>query len=152
MTVVRSNLTSGEALDRDELELHYQPIVDLQSEIVVGFEALARLRHPVKGMVPPMTFIPVAEDSGLIVPLGEWALKEACRQAAQWPAGMKIAVNLSPVQFSSPNIVDRIACVLAETGLSPQCLELEITERVFMDDSEHTLSILHQLKKIGRPV
>ena len=138
-----------EALDRNELELHYQPIFDLKSNTVSGFEALARWRHPVKGMVPPMTFIPVAEDSGLIGPLGEWALAAACHQAAKWPAGMKVAVNLSPIQFSSPNLVDRVACILAESGLSPKCLEFEITERVFMDDSEHTLSTLHQLKKIG---
>ncbi len=138
-----------EALDRNELELHYQPIFDLKSNTVSGFEALARWRHPVRGMVSPMTFIPVAEDSGLIGPLGEWAMAAACHEAAKWPAGMKIAVNLSPVQFSSPNLVDWIARILSDSGLSPKCLELEITERVFMEDSEHTLSILHQLKKIG---
>ena len=138
-----------EAIDRNELELHYQPIFDLKSRMVSGFEALARWRHPVRGMVPPMTFIPVAEDSGLIGPLGEWALAAACRQAAKWPDRMKVAVNLSPIQFSTPHLADRIARILAESGLSPKRLELEITEQVFMDDSEHTLSTLHQLKKIG---
>src|SRR5207249_1335721 len=98
---------------------------------------------------PPMTFIPVAEDCGLIIPLGEWALREACRQATQWPAGMKVAVNLSPVQISSPNLVDRIARILVETGLSANRLELEITESICLDDSERTLSILQQFKKLG---
>src|SRR5262249_45991670 len=137
-----------EAIERNELELHYQPIIDLQNDLVCGFEALARWRHSIKGMVPPMTFIPVAEDCGLILAVGEWALREPCRQAAKWPTGMKVAVNLSPVQFSSPNLVDRIARILAESGLSPNCLELEITERIFLNDTEHTLSILHQLKNI----
>ena len=91
-----------EAIERDELELHYQPIIDLQRNVVTGFEALARWRHPVRGMVPPAVFIPVAEDSGLILPLGAWALTEACRRAAEWPDDLKIAVNLSPVQFRPP--------------------------------------------------
>ena len=95
-----------EAIERNELELHYQPIINLRRNVVTGFEALARWRHPVKGMVPPAVFIPVAEDSGLIVPLGEWALMEACRKAAQWPGDLKIAVNLSPVQFTAPNLFD----------------------------------------------
>ena len=97
-----------EAIERNELELHYQPIIDLRRNVITGFEALARWRHPVKGMVPPALFIPVAEDSGLILPLGEWALREACRKAAQWPDDLQIAVNLSPVQFSAPNLFDMI--------------------------------------------
>ncbi len=138
-----------EAIERNELELHYQPIVDLRRNVITGFEALARWRHPVKGMVPPAVFIPVAEDSGLILPLGEWALMESCRRAVHWPNDLKIAVNLSPVQISAPNLVDKVLRILSETGLAPDRLELEITERVFMDDSEHTLSILHRLKDIG---
>ena len=138
-----------EAIDRNELELHYQPIIDLQRNVVTGFEALARWRHPVKGMVPPAIFIPVAEDSGLILPLGEWALTEACRRAAQWPNDLKVAVNLSPVQFSTPNLYGVLEAILAETGLAPHRLELEITERIFMEDSEKTLSTLHQLKQLG---
>ncbi len=138
-----------EAVERNELELYYQPIIDLRRNAVTGFEALTRWRHPVRGMVPPAVFIPVAEDSGLILPLGEWTLAEACRRAVEWPDHLKIAVNLSPVQFSAPNLVDRIVRVLAETGLAPNRLELEITERVFMEDSDHTRSILHQLKALG---
>jgi diguanylate cyclase (GGDEF)-like protein len=138
-----------EAIERKDLELHYQPIIDLRRNIVTGFEALARWQHPVRGMVPPAAFIPLAEDSGLILQLGEWALAEACRRAVEWPTHLKVAVNLSPVQFSAPNLVDRVARILAETGLAPNRLELEITERIFMDNSEHTLSILHQLKALG---
>ncbi len=138
-----------EAIERNELELHYQPIIDLKRNVITGFEALTRWRHPVKGMVPPAVFIPVAEDSGLILLLGAWALREACRNAAQWPHNLKIAVNLSPVQFSTPNLFNVIESTLAETGLEPQRLELEITERIFMDNSEKTLSILHRLKKLG---
>jgi diguanylate cyclase (GGDEF)-like protein len=138
-----------EALERSELELEYQPIIGLRRNVVTGFEALARWRHPVKGMVPPAVFIPVAEDSGLILPLGTWALTEACRRAAQWPDDLKIAVNLSPVQFSTPNLCDTIRSILTETGLAPHRLELEITERLFMEDSERTRSILHQLKELG---
>jgi diguanylate cyclase (GGDEF)-like protein len=138
-----------EALERNELELNYQPIIDLRRQVVTGFEALARWRHPAKGVIPPSIFIPVAEDSGLILALGEWALAEACRQAAKWPAGLKIAVNLSPMQFSAPNLLERIKAILDETGLEPGRLELEITERIFLEDSDYTLSILHRLKALG---
>jgi EAL domain-containing protein (putative c-di-GMP-specific phosphodiesterase class I) len=100
-------------------------------------------------MVPPAVFIPVAEDSGLILPLGTWALKEACRRAAEWPAPLKIAVNLSPVQIATPNLDEVVKSILAETGLAPHRLELEITERLFMEDSEKTLSALHRLKQLG---
>jgi diguanylate cyclase (GGDEF)-like protein len=138
-----------EALERNELELHYQPIINLRRNTVSGFEALARWRHPVKGMVPPAVFIPVAEDSGLIVPLGEWALMEACRNAARWPSDLKVAVNLSPVQFTAPNLFETIRDTLAETGLAPHRLELEITERIFIEDSENTLAILRRIKELG---
>jgi len=138
-----------EAIERRELELHYQPIIDLRRNVVTGFEALARWCHPVRGMVPPAVFIPVAEDSGLILPLGTWALTEACQRAAEWPAPLKIAVNLSPVQISTPNLDKVVKSILAETGLAPQRLELEITERLFMEDSEKTLSALHRLKELG---
>jgi EAL domain-containing protein (putative c-di-GMP-specific phosphodiesterase class I) len=100
-------------------------------------------------MVPPSVFIPVAEDSGLILPLGEWALSEACRNAAQWPNDLKIAVNLSPIQLFAPNIVETIARILGETGLAPHRLELEITERIFMEDRENTVSTLRRLKELG---
>jgi diguanylate cyclase (GGDEF)-like protein len=138
-----------EAVARDELSLHYQPIIDLQSNVVTGFEALARWKHPVRGMIPPGVFITVAEDTGLILQLGEWALAEACRQASEWPGHLRVAVNLSPVQFSAPNLYDTIAGILSASGLAPDRLELEITERVFMENSERTLAILHQLKSLG---
>ena len=139
-----------EAVEKEELELHYQPIIDLRRNAITGFEALARWRHPLKGMVPPAIFIPVAEDTGLIIALGAWALRQACRTAARWgDEDLKIAVNLSPVQFSAPDLYNTVKSVLAETGLAPQRLELEITERLFIEDSEKTLSTLHRLKQLG---
>ncbi len=145
----QTELDLREALERSELELHYQPIINLRRNTIAGFEALARWRHPVKGMIPPAVFIPVAEDSGLILALGEWALTEACRKAALWPDDLKIAVNLSPVQFSDSNLVEMVGRILAETGLAPHRLELEITERIFMEDNENTLSTLRRLKELG---
>ncbi len=138
-----------EAIERNGLELHYQPIIDLRRNVITGFEALARWEHPVKGIVPPATFIPVAEDSGLILPLGEWVLTEACRRASQWPNDLKIAVNLSPVQFTDPNLLRTVELILADTGLAPDRLELEITERIFMDSGEVTLTALRRLKQLG---
>jgi len=138
-----------EALERNELELHYQPILNLRTNVITGFEALARWRHPVKGMVPPALFIPVAEDSELILPLGEWALREACRTAAQWPDDLRIAVNLSPKQFTAPNLFHMIEQTLKETGLAPGRLELEITERIFMENNDSTLSTLRRIKELG---
>jgi len=138
-----------EAIERNALELHYQPIMNLKDNSISGFECLARWRHPVRGMVPPAVFIPIAEDSGLILSLGEWALREACRAAAQWRGDLKIAVNLSPVQFSSPNLVETIAAILAETGLAASRLELEITERIVMDKTGSTPMMLRRLKQLG---
>ena len=123
--------------------MHYQPIIDLECNTITGFEALARWRHPVKGMVPPAVFIPVAEDTGLIIAVGTWALREACRAAARWPGDLKVAVNLSAVQFSGPDLYNVVKSALVETGLLPQRLELEITERLFIEDSEKMLSTLH---------
>jgi diguanylate cyclase (GGDEF)-like protein len=145
----QTELDLREAIEKEELELHYQPIIDLQRNAITGFEALARWRHPVKGMIPPAVFIPVAEDSGLILPLGTWALTEACRRAAQWPDHLKVAVNLSPVQISTPHLPQLVESILTDTGLAPHRLELEITERIFMEDGEETLSILHRLKSLG---
>jgi predicted signal transduction protein with EAL and GGDEF domain len=138
-----------DAIERNELELHYQPVIDLNRNVITGFEALARWSHPTRGLVPPAIFIPVAEDSGLIVPIGEWALKEACRQAAQWPNGLRIAVNLSPVQILSPNLPEIVRQALLDSGLEPQRLEIEITERIIMEDTERTLSNLRRLKELG---
>jgi diguanylate cyclase (GGDEF)-like protein len=138
-----------DAIERKDLQLYYQPIVDLRRDVITGFEALVRWDHPTKGIVSPTAFIPVAEDSGLILQLGEWVLAEACRRAADWPDTLRIAVNLSPVQFSDPNLLRTIERVLADTGLAPGRLELEITERVFMDSGEATLTALRRLKHLG---
>ena len=138
-----------EAMERNELELHYQPIIDLRRNLVVGFEALARWRHPIRGMVPPSVFIPIAEDTGLILTLGEWALRTACRAAAGWPDYIRVAVNLSPVQFSTPNLCEIVESILAETGLASHRLEIEITERLLMEDNQKTVAVLHRLKKHG---
>jgi EAL domain-containing protein (putative c-di-GMP-specific phosphodiesterase class I) len=138
-----------DAIDRNELELHYQPLIDLNRNVITGFEALARWCHPERGMVPPAVFIPVAEDSGLIVTIGEWALQEACRQAAQWPQALRIAVNLSPVQILAPNLPDIVQRALTDSGLAPHRLEIEITERIIMEDTERTLSNLRRLKDLG---
>jgi diguanylate cyclase (GGDEF)-like protein len=138
-----------EAIEQKQLYLEYQPIIDLRRNVIAGFEALARWKHPVMGAISPAVFVPVAEDTGLILPLGEWALREACRQAAAWPNDLKVSVNLSPVQFSVPNLADMVAHILEETGLQPHRLVLEITERLFISDTEKTLAILHRLKAIG---
>ena len=138
-----------QAIERNELELHYQPIIDLRKNVICGFEALARWRHPTKGLVPPTVFIPVAEDSGLILPIGEWALREACRAAADWPKDLKISVNMSPMQLLAPNLIELVQISLAKTGLAPHRLEIEITERIFMEDSAVTFSNLRRLKEMG---
>jgi len=138
-----------EAIEQQRLHLAYQPIIDLRRNVIAGFEALARWDHPTLGVISPSVFVPIAEDSGLILPLGEWALREACIQAVSWPSHLKVAVNLSPVQFSLPNLAEVVVRVLAETGLEPHRLVLEITERLFISDTEKTLGVLHRLKSIG---
>jgi diguanylate cyclase (GGDEF)-like protein/PAS domain S-box-containing protein len=137
------------ALAAREFELHYQPIVNLASNEVSGFEALIRWRHPEKGLISPATFIPLAEEMGVIIPLGEWAIREACATAAKWPANLKIAVNLSPAQFRSPGLVQVTVGALAASGLAPERLELEITESTLLQDSEATLDMLYQLRALG---
>jgi diguanylate cyclase (GGDEF)-like protein/PAS domain S-box-containing protein len=137
------------AFANGEFELHYQPLVDIAADQISGFESLLRWHHPEKGMISPADFIPVAEDIGLIVALGEWVLREACTEAAKWPADIKIAVNLSPVQFRSRNLVQAVISALAHSGLSPLRLELEITESVFLAETEANLAILHQLRGLG---
>ncbi len=132
-----------------EFELHYQPLVDIAASRISGFESLLRWRHPEKGMISPVEFIPVAEDIGLIVALGEWVLREACAAAAKWPEDVKVAVNLSPVQFRSRNLVQAVISALAHSTLSPRRLELEITESVFLAETEANLAILHQLRELG---
>ena len=137
------------ALGRGEFELYYQPVVNLESNQIQGFEALIRWCHPEKGMIAPAAFIPLAEEIGFIVPLGEWAIRQACTAAATWPDDLKVAVNLSPAQFHSSGLVQAVFSALATSGLAPERLELEITETVLLQDSEKTLAMLYQLRELG---
>jgi diguanylate cyclase (GGDEF)-like protein len=141
------------AIKNGELSLHYQPQAmsrhTVTSNEVLGFEALARWLHPVRGFVPPSDFIPLAEESGLIVVMGEWILREACREAASWPMPLQIAVNLSPAQFMHGDVVNLVHSILLETGLSPGRLELEITEGVLIEDFDRGLALLRRLKALG---
>ena len=136
------------ALERQELKLFYQPQATTGGEIT-GFEALARWQHPKRGMVPPAEFIPIAEESSLIMSIGEWVLREACAEAASWPRPLQIAVNLSPAQFKQGDLPALVHTVLLQTGLSPSRLELEITEGVLIGDFTRALSILRRLKALG---
>jgi diguanylate cyclase (GGDEF)-like protein len=131
------------------LELHYQPLVNLADNEVSGCEALLRWRHPARGLISPAEFIPVAEATGLINPLGEWVLTTACTEAASWPDHFKIAVNVSPVQFRSETFGLKVAAALAASGLPAHRLELEITEAVLIHDDEAALVMLHQLRALG---
>jgi predicted signal transduction protein with EAL and GGDEF domain len=136
------------AVDRNELLLYYQPQAGTDDDIF-GFEALLRWRHPLRGLVAPGKFVPVAEESGLIASIGEWALHQACREAASWPLPKTVAVNLSPKQFLKEGLPQFVHVVLLETGLAPHRLELEITESVLIDDFSRVSSILRQLKALG---
>ncbi|HXH42937.1 MAG TPA: PAS-domain containing protein [Bradyrhizobium sp.] len=136
------------ALERLEFHLVFQPQMRLDTCELTGFEALLRWKHPFRGIVSPGEFIPMAEENGRIVPIGEWVLRTACATAASWP-GVAVAVNLSPVQFRSRGLVGMVTSALAEAGLAPQRLELEVTETALLDDSEATIEILHQLRALG---
>ena len=138
-----------EALAQEAFELHYQPLYDLRRDRVGGFEALIRWRHPTRGMVPPGEFITAAEEMGLIVPLGAWVLRTACIEAMGWPADIKVAVNVSAVQFADATIVQSTIEALAASGLPAQRLELEITESVLLKDNVATLATLHALRRLG---
>jgi diguanylate cyclase (GGDEF)-like protein len=137
------------ALAQGGFRLFYQPLVNLQSKKVTAFEALMRWQHPERGMVPPSDFIPVAEEMGLIVQLGEWALRQACAEATEWPDGICVSVNLSPLQFSKGNLVSSVMSALASAGLPASRLELEITESVLLEKSERNITILNQLRDLG---
>lgn len=141
------------ALERGELTLFYQPRVDLRTGDVRSFEALLRWKHPELGMVSPAQFVPIAEESGLIVPIGEWVLREACRQNQEWRAAglphVRMAVNLSSVQFRQPDLEVRIARVLEDTGLDPDGLELELTESMLLQDAEATIETLRTIREMG---
>ncbi|MGD0432281.1 MAG: EAL domain-containing protein, partial [Acetobacteraceae bacterium] len=138
-----------QALQAGQLELFYQPQIDVRARRVAGCEALLRWRHPSKGLIPPDRFIPLAEETGLIVPIGEWVLRQACAAAAEWPGELKVAVNLSAVQFKSRNLVDAVVLALREAGLPASRLELEITETVMLRDTDATLATLHELRVLG---
>ncbi|RDJ05754.1 bifunctional diguanylate cyclase/phosphodiesterase [Rhizobium grahamii] len=137
-----------QAVLKDELEVHYQPLIDLVQHDVAAVEALVRWRHPVRGLVSPADFIPLAEETGLIISMGEWILETACRQVMEWD-GLRVAVNLSPVQFRNRELVETVREVLVRTGLDPSRLELEITESVLINDSSAALEILNGLKGLG---
>lgn len=137
------------AIRRSEFEVYYQSVFDIVTQKPCGAEALVRWRQPSKGIVSPAQFIPLAEETGLIVPLGEWVLRTACAAAMTWPADMKVAVNVSPVQFRKGDLVDTVACALVDSGLPPERLELEITESVLLHDNENNLAILAALKSLG---
>jgi diguanylate cyclase (GGDEF)-like protein len=137
------------ALQNGEFRLHYQPLYDLTEHRICGFEALLRWDHPVRGRVPPMEFVPLAEEVGLIVDIGRWVLRQACNDAVRWPEDIKVAVNVSAIQFSSSDLPRDVSEALAESALSPSRLELEITESVLMENLDEVLPILHALKERG---
>jgi diguanylate cyclase (GGDEF)-like protein len=137
------------ALANGEFELYYQPLVNLERNEICGLEALLRWNHPERGKVSPAEFIPLAEETGLIVQIGEWALRQACAEAATWPGNIKVAVNLSAVQFKNRHLVEMVFSALAASGLPAQRLELEITESVLLQNNEATLATLHKLRALG---
>jgi diguanylate cyclase (GGDEF)-like protein/PAS domain S-box-containing protein len=138
-----------DALANGEFALHYQPLINTERNQICGFEALLRWTHPERGKVAPADFIPLAEETGLIVPIGEWVLRQACKDAATWPDDLKVAVNVSVAQFRSRNLVEFVIRTLAAAGLDPQRLELEITETVMLQDEQDAFEILTQLHAIG---
>ena len=142
-----TDLRSGIA--RDEFEIFYQPIVESESTTLSCFEALLRWRHPELGLIPPLDFIPIAEQSGLIVPIGKWVLHQACRDAATWPDHINVAVNVSAVQFMHDSLVETVVSAISQAGLNADRLELEITESIFLEDTERTLDTLHEIRELG---
>ena len=145
----RLELDLRQALARREFALHYQPQLNLQTQRLTGCEALLRWKHPERGPVSPAEFIPLAEEIGLIVPIGEWVIRQACRDAATWPGLASVAVNVSPAQFKSERLVETIVSALASSGLPAGRLEVEITEGVLLQDNDRTLSTLHRLRALG---
>jgi diguanylate cyclase (GGDEF)-like protein/PAS domain S-box-containing protein len=137
------------ALANEELELYYQPLVNLQTNEISAFEALLRWNNPSRGMISPADFIPIAEETGLIIPIGEWVLNAACKQAINWPDHVKVAVNLSPAQLKCRNLVNVVTGAIADSGMAASRLQLEITESLLMQNTFATLATLHELRKLG---
>ncbi|MGV3650818.1 MAG: putative bifunctional diguanylate cyclase/phosphodiesterase [Devosia sp.] len=137
------------ALEDKSFRLAFQPLFGLRENRITGFEALLRWHHPERGEIPPGEFIPAAEETGLIVPIGEWVLREACKVAASWPGRQRIAVNLSPIQFKNPQLYETVQAALADSGLSPSRLELEITESLLLIDNDSNARTLHRLRALG---
>ena len=140
------------ALVNGEFELYYQPLVNLQTNEITAFEALLRWQHPTRGMISPADFIPIAEETGLIVPLGEWVLNTACEEAVGWPGHVKVAVNLSPAQLTNRGLVNVVKKALADSGMDARRLQLEITETVLLQNTFATLARLHELRKLGAQI
>ncbi len=138
-----------QALSNNQFALHYQPLVNLQTNDITAFEALLRWNHPTKGLISPADFVPIAEETGLIVSIGEWVLRMACKETANWPDHVKVAVNLSPAQLKSKNLVPMVMSALADSGMPANRLQLEITETLLMQNTFATLATLHQLRKLG---
>jgi diguanylate cyclase (GGDEF)-like protein len=138
-----------QAIDRGEFELYYQPLFDLEQNRICSFEALLRWNHPKRGLISPAEFVPVAEEAGLIVPIGAWVIREACSRAMTWPEHIRIAVNVSPVQFHRGGLQETLLQALANSGLAPGRLEVEITESIFLEGGEATLRLLHSLRQLG---
>ncbi|MEA2856605.1 MAG: diguanylate cyclase, partial [Methylobacteriaceae bacterium] len=138
-----------EALAERQLSLHYQAQTRISTSEILGYEALLRWQHPARGNISPADFIPIAEETGLIVPIGEWVLREACTTAAKWPHVYRIAVNISPVQIAHSDLPAILREILLETGLTPSRLELEITETTLINDMARTLHVLRQIKAMG---
>lgn len=137
------------ALEKDQFELHFQPLVNLSTNEICGFEALARWRHPEKGLITPDAFIPIAEECGLITQIGAWTLRQACMVAAPWPSNLKVAVNVSPVQLRDANLMQHVVRAIAASGITPGRLELELTETACLNDDASMLNILHQIRNMG---
>jgi EAL domain-containing protein (putative c-di-GMP-specific phosphodiesterase class I) len=135
--------------DDDEFVIHYQDVINIRSGETCGAEALIRWRHPSHGLLAPDKFIPLAEEINVIIPLGEWIIRKACSDAARWPSQVKLAVNLSPAQFLNDNLLDLVVDALERSGMTPDRLELEITESVLLQKTTNNLSVLHQLKALG---
>jgi EAL domain-containing protein (putative c-di-GMP-specific phosphodiesterase class I) len=138
-----------QALSKGELALHFQPLVGVSDGETQGYEALLRWTHPERGSVSPDDFIPVAEETAMIVPIGEWVLRTAVAELTHWPEHLSVAVNLSPVQIRSDNLIPTVINLLASSGVNPARLELEITESVLLHDSEENVARLHQLRELG---